>query len=55
MASDKLKRFRTHVVKELYETERNYTSALEFTVTVSEIWLVLIASSSITVCAKYFF
>lgn len=34
MASDKLKRFRVHVVKELYETERDYTTALEFTVTV---------------------
>lgn len=32
MASDKLKRFRVHVVKELYETERDYTTALEFTV-----------------------
>lgn len=35
MASDKQKRFRTHVVKELYETEKDYTSALEFTVTVN--------------------
>ena len=35
MASDKLKRFRVHVVKELYETEKDYTTALEFTVTVS--------------------
>lgn len=35
MASDKLKRFRVHVVKELYETERDYTTALEFTVMVS--------------------
>lgn len=35
MASDKQKRFRTHVVKELYETEKDYTSGLEFTVMVS--------------------
>lgn len=35
MASDKDKRFRVHVVKELYETERDYTQQLEFTVTVS--------------------
>ena len=37
MASDKekLKRFRVHVVKELFETERDYTQELEFTVAVS--------------------
>ncbi len=38
MASDKDKRFRVHVVKELYETERDYTQQLEFTVTVSGHW-----------------
>ena len=38
MATDKLKRFRVHVVKELYETERDYTNALEFTVTVRQSW-----------------
>lgn len=32
---DKAKRFRVHVAKELYETERDYTQNLEFTVTVS--------------------
>ena len=35
MADDKTKRLRTHVVKELYETEGDYTDHLEFTVTVS--------------------
>ena len=35
MADDKTKRLRTHVVKELYETEGDYTEHLEFTVTVS--------------------
>jgi phosphatidylinositol 3,4,5-trisphosphate-dependent Rac exchanger 2 protein len=34
MADDKTKRLRTHVVKELYETEGGYTDHLEFTVTV---------------------
>lgn len=34
MADDKTKRFRVHVVKELYETEKDYTAHLEFTVTV---------------------
>lgn len=37
MASEKLRRFRVHVVKELYETEKDYTTALEFTVTVREV------------------
>ena len=32
--ADKVKRFRVHVVKELYDTERDYTRNLEFTVTV---------------------
>ena len=35
MADDKSRRLRTHVVKELYETEGDYTEHLEFTVTVS--------------------
>ena len=36
MASDdKIKRFRQHVVQELYDTEKDYTNALDFTVTVS--------------------
>ena len=35
MADEKTKRFRTHVVKELYDTEKEYTRHLEFTVTVS--------------------
>lgn len=30
----KVKRFRLHVVKELYETEKDYTRNLKFTVTV---------------------
>ena len=34
--ADKVKRFRVHVAKELYETERDYTLNLEFTVTVSD-------------------
>ena len=34
MADDKTKRLRTHVVKELFETEADYTDHLEFTVTV---------------------
>ena len=34
MADDKTKRLRTHVVKELYDTEADYTDHLEFTVTV---------------------
>ena len=33
--ADKLKRLRVHVVKEIYDTERDYTRSLEFTVTVS--------------------
>ena len=32
---DKIKRFRLHVVKEIYQTERDYTDSLEFTVDVS--------------------
>lgn len=32
---EKAKRFRLHVVKEIYDTERDYTRALEFTVEVS--------------------
>lgn len=32
--ADRLKRFRLHVVKEIYETERDYTRNLEFTVAV---------------------
>lgn len=44
MATDKLKRFRVHVVKELYETEKDYTTALEFTVLVSYAWLLAKAS-----------
>jgi len=32
--ADKLKRFRLLVVKEIYDTERDYTKNLEFTVTV---------------------
>lgn len=35
MADDKTKRLRTHVVKELFDTEKDYTDHLEFTVTVS--------------------
>ena len=35
MADEKTKRLRTHVVKELYETEKDYTDHLEFTVTVN--------------------
>ena len=35
MADEKTKRLRMHVVKELYDTERDYTDHLEFTVTVS--------------------
>ena len=34
MSDDKIKRLRTHVVKELYDTEADYTAHLEFTVTV---------------------
>ena len=34
-ADEKTKRFRLHVVKEIYETEKDYTDALEFTVEVS--------------------
>ena len=33
--TDKQKRFRVHVVKEIFDTEREYTRSLEFTVTVS--------------------
>ena len=32
--ADKQKRFRLLVVKEIYDTERDYTENLEFTVTV---------------------
>ncbi len=35
MATDKQKKFRVHVVKEMYETEKDYTTALEFTVMVN--------------------
>lgn len=35
-AMDRLKRFRLHVVKEIYETERDYTRNLEFTVAVCQ-------------------
>ena len=35
--TDKQKRFRVHVVKEILDTEREYTRSLEFTVTVSGI------------------
>ena len=35
MADDKTKRLRTHVVKELFDTEADYTDHLEFTVSVS--------------------
>ena len=35
MAEEKTKRLRTHVVKELYDTEKDYTEHLEFTVEVS--------------------
>ena len=31
---EKIKRFRVHVVQELYQTERDYVQALEFTVNV---------------------
>ena len=31
---EKIKRFRVHVVQELYQTERDYVEALEFTVNV---------------------
>ena len=43
MADDKTKRFRVHVVKELYETEKDYTEHLEFTVTVR--WQLAVAAS----------
>ncbi len=33
-SDEKVKRFRLHVVKELYETEKDYTESLEFTVEV---------------------
>ena len=33
--TEKQKRFRVHVVKEIFDTEREYTRSLEFTVTVS--------------------
>ena len=33
-SEDKSKRFRLHVVKEIYQTEKDYTEALEFTVNV---------------------
>ena len=39
--SDKQKKFRALVVKEMYETEKDYTSALEFTVAVNESLLVI--------------
>lgn len=35
MADEKTKRLRTHVVKELFETEKAYTDHLDFTVGVS--------------------
>ena len=38
--TEKQKRFRVHVVKEIFDTEREYTRSLEFTVTVSG-WLML--------------
>lgn len=34
-ADEKTRRFRAHVVQELFDTEREYTAALEFTVNVS--------------------
>lgn len=33
-SDEKVKRFRLHVVKEIYETEKDYTESLEFTVEV---------------------
>lgn len=38
MADDKIKRLRTHVVKELFDTEADYTDHLEFTVNVRLLW-----------------
>ena len=42
MGDEKTKRLRAHVVKEIYDTESEYTDHLEFTVTVSPLgsWLV---------------
>ncbi len=35
LSPDKMKRFRLHVVEEIYRTEKEYTGKLEFTVSVS--------------------
>ena len=57
MADEKTRRLRAHVVKELYDTESDYTEHLEFTVTVSALASASLAAAesvSITVsCSMY--
>lgn len=51
---EKIKRFRVHVVQELYQTERDYVHALEFTVNVRNHSNVLILSVNIHIYYLFF-